>query len=256
MVYFPGSDGEFNTKCVFALDYSSSVSDNDFRTQFTFVKDITECWKFPPENSKVALVRYGDDAKPIPHNPNDNSFSVQLSEQEARTRVQSKRRRMDLALIEAADNFEGSPFQHQLVVLITAGRQYSGAESKEEDHELLVSASETLSSRNIKLIIVPVGLETDFRELGLIVKRPQSLFPLSSFDDMTPGTAQNMASNIRKTIGEIILFGKTCIPIVILYSQHQEKQTSDTFAHIYPPISSLIVFFNVFLNTIIIAVQF
>jgi len=193
------SGEEFYAKIVFALDYSSSVSDEEFIKEFNFVKDITESWKFPPENSSVALVVYADWAKTIPLNPDDNSFSVQLNEMEARTRVESKYRRMDLALTEAAGNFSGHSLQQQLVVLITAGRQFSGTE-KDDDHDFLVSATEVLSSKNIKVVIVPVGLETDFRQLGLIVKRPQSLYPLDSFDDMTPDAAQNIASNIIKTI--------------------------------------------------------
>ena len=106
----------------------------------------------------------------------------------------------------AARNFSPNQHQlHQLVILVTAGRQVSDAQSKDDNHKLLMSASKALSSQNIKVIILPVGLETDFKELGLIVKRPQSLYPFSGFDAMTPPEAQKVAENILKTLGKIFL---------------------------------------------------
>ena len=176
------------------------MSDEEFQKQFNFVTEIVGSLMFPTDDSKVTLVKYGDCAETIPVDSGNNKYVVE--------QTQSNYRRMDLALRKAADYFNhraGSPRQHRLVVLITAGRQLSGKEKKEDEQELLISTSELLSSSNIKVIIVPVGLETDFRELGLIVKRPQSLFPLSCFDDMTPDKAQDVASNMMKTIGEIIL---------------------------------------------------
>ena len=181
------SDEQFDAEVVFALD--SSVPDGNFQKQFDFVTHLAKSLKIP----KRALVVYGDFAKTVPFHPN----SAHLNEQ-----LESKCRRMDLALTEAAGNFSSSPSHNQLVVLITAGRQLSGTESKEDNHSLLVSASEMLNSRNVQVIVVPVGLDTDFRELGLMVKRPQFVFPLSSFDDMTPDTAQKIASDVLKTLGK------------------------------------------------------
>jgi len=92
--------------------------------------------------------------------------------------------------------------------LITAGKQSSGAGNKENNQDLLVSASEKLYSKDIKVTIVSVGMETDFKELVLIVKRPQFLFRFFSFDDMIRDTATtdtarfNVASNIRRVLGE------------------------------------------------------
>ena len=98
------------------------------------------------------------------------------------------------------------PTQNQLIVLITAGKQLSGAEGSKDEQGILSSISEELCSKNIKVVIVPVGWETDVKELGRIVKRPQSLFPLKSFDDMTNETAEKIARVIKDTIGEFIMF--------------------------------------------------
>ena len=75
---------------------------------------------------------------------------------------------MDKALKEAADNLHvtaikaASQNQYQLVIMISAGKQFSNEEGK-EDNDDLTSASELLYPSKVKVIIVPVGLETDFK---------------------------------------------------------------------------------------------
>lgn len=199
---------------MFALDYSSSVTKEELRKEINFVQHLAESWNLTTECSKAALVVYGDDSQTvIPFDSGDeNLFSDKLGELKTETLFQSKCRRMDLALKEAADNLTAiktaSQNQFQLVILITAGKQFSNEEGK-EDTGNLISSSELLYCSNVKVIIVPVGLEIDFKELGLIVKRPQCLFPLSGFADLTQLRAQGIAFHIRETIGEISFV--TCI---------------------------------------------
>ena len=196
-VYLPGS--EFDFKVAFALDFSKTVSAENLEKELKFSQYISSYWNLPPEHSKPALVVYGEKADTIELDP--NITDVFLPPQ-----TESEFRRMDLALREAAKHFMLKPTQNQLIVLITAGKQLSGAEGSEDEQGILSSTSEELRSRNIKVIIVPVGWETDFKELGRIVKRPQSLFPLKSFDDMTNETAEKIARVIKDTIGEFIMF--------------------------------------------------
>ena len=181
-----------------------------------FVQHLAQSWNLTTECSKAALVVYGHDSQTvIPFSPNEGKlFSDKLGELKTKALIQGKCRRMDLALQEAAANLTAKvagQTQYQLVIMITAGKQLSGEEGKEDSHDL-ISSSELLYSRNVNVIIVPVGLETDFKELGLIVKRPQSLFPLSSFDDLTQARAQEIASHIYQTIGEDT-YCMTCIVI-------------------------------------------
>ena len=154
-----------------------------------------------PENDLGAVVVFGNAAETVRLKANSGTFSVDVQGLETRAGRQSKGRRIDLALREAADRFTSSANEN-LVVLLTAGRQLSADESKENDRELLVSATEALSSKNIKVILVPVGMDIDFRELGLIARRPQYLFPLDSFDHMTPEKASDIGSYIMETVGE------------------------------------------------------
>ena len=196
-VHLPGS--EFDYKVAFALDFSKTVSAENLKKERNFSQYISGYWNLPPEHSKPAVVVYGEKADTIELDP--NITDVFLPPQ-----TESEFRRMDLALEEAAKHFMLKPTQNQLIVLITAGKQLSGAEGSEDEQGILSSTSEELRSRNIKVIIVPVGWETDFKELGRIVKRPQWLFPLESFDDMTNEAAEKIARVIKDTIGELIMF--------------------------------------------------
>ncbi len=190
---------------MFALDFSSSVTEEELTRELDFAKNLAKSWNVTSGYSKAAFVVYGDECQTLrSFNPDDEKSSVEVDPCKMKN---NKCRRMDLALKVAADNLseikKGLQNQHQLVVLITAGKQLSNMKEREEENDRLLSVAELLSSSNIKVIIVPVGLETDFKELGLIVKRPQSLFPLSGFDDLTSDQATKVASYVKKAIGKI-----------------------------------------------------
>ena len=244
---FAAANGEFSAHVVFALDYSSSVTKEELQKEIDFVQHMAQSWNLSSECSKAALVVYGDDSRTvIPFDSDDDkSFPAKLGELKTETLFQSKCGRMDLALKEASKNLTAikkpSQNQYQLVIMITAGKQFS-YEAGKEDTDNLILSSELLYSSNVKVIIVPVGLETDFKELGLIVKRPQSLFPLSSFDDLTQDRAQEIASHIYKTIGEIkklvSVFAGLCICSLncgVTFSKwlwNQGVQTSGSTVHV------------------------
>lgn len=219
------NEGEFKADIVFALDYSSSVTEEELQMEINFVHYLSQSWDVTSGNSTAALVSYGDSANTVIafYSRGRKVFSDQLMELKTpECRTSQKWRRMDLALSEAAYNLnavrKGTRSQHQLVVLFTAGKQLSD-QGRQEDNDLLASASEKLSSEDIKVVIVPVGFETDFKELGLIVKRPQCLFPLSAFRDLTLDKAQEIASCIKKTIGGMIIC-VTCIVILTRALSH------------------------------------
>ena len=199
-------DEPYFAEVAFALDFSaSSVSDDDLKIQIEFVKQLTENWKIPERliQPVKTMVVYGSCTHTVPFNVTDDSSSVQSYLLPRET--ESKCRRMDLAIKLAADSFsEDSKSEHRIVVLIAAGRQLS--ENENLDDDLLRSVSEELSARKIETIILPVGIGTDFRSLGLLINRPQSLHPLSSFDEMTANAAENIARFIRETLGGIFLY--------------------------------------------------
>ena len=187
---------------IFALDCSSTVSDDNLEKEIHFVQQLAQSWNVSME---VKVIVYGHDAETLSLAPgNKQLFYYRLQELRSNW-AGSKNRRIDFALNMAAQILTTSAqpaYCQQVVILVTAGGQQSDAQKKEEDHELLLDAQEKLSNESIKVILVPVGLHTDFRELGLIVKRPQSLYPLSGFNAMTPDRAQSIVDNIKKTLGE------------------------------------------------------
>ena len=166
---------------------------------------MKESWNFSLNHVKeYHLVVYGDTAGTIPHDQSTKSFYDHLRELKTGKWSESQCRRMDLALTEAAECFRSDPNEvYHLIVLMTAGKQGSDKDNEERGKGLLESVAEELFSTKIKVMVVPVGLETDFQELGLIVKRPQYLFPLSSFKDMDSDTAKEIALKIEETVGEL-----------------------------------------------------
>ena len=182
------------------------MSDDDFKRELNFVQHLAQSWN---SSTELKVVVYGHDAKTLSLTlGNEQVFYGKSRELRYETWAEGKNRRIDRALSVAAENFptgtKSGLQPHKVVVMITAGGQQSDAQKK-DNHHLLVKAHEVLSERNIKVIIVPVGLHTDFKELGLIVKRPQSLYPLCGFGDMTLDKAQGISGNIKMTLGEINL---------------------------------------------------
>ena len=191
---------------VFALDYSSIVSDDEFKNELSFVQNLAQSWHLSTE---VKVVVYGHDAETLPLTLGRHKEFYRRLRELRKAWAESKHRKIDRALIVAAENFPTGANPglqpHKVVLLITAGGQQSDAQKQKDEHHLLEKAHEVLSKRNIKAIIVPVGMHTDFKELSLIVKRPQSLYPLCGFGAMTPDGAKVIADNILKTLGKINL---------------------------------------------------
>lgn len=204
------SSEDFNADIVFALDYSLSVSEEELKMEIDFIQHLSKSLNEDSRDSTAAVVLYGETAQTvIPFHPiGRGAFFDKLEELRTgglRPKPAEMGRRMDAALIEAAKKLgaseKGTRDQHHLVILFTAGKQLYDKE-REEDNDCLTSVYKQLSSQDIQIIVVPIGLEIDFKELGLIVKRPQSLFPVSSFDELNLNKAKATASYIEKTVGE------------------------------------------------------
>lgn len=202
------SSEDFNADIVFALDYSLSVSEEELKMEIDFIQHLSKSLNEDSRDSTAAVVLYGETAQTvIPFHPiGRGAFFDKLEELRTgglRPKPAEMGRRMDAALIEAAKKLgateKGTRDQHHLVILFTAGKQLYDKE-REEDNDCLTSVYKQLSSQDIQIIVVPIGLEIDFKELGLIVKRPQSLFPVSSFDELNLNKAKATASSIEKTV--------------------------------------------------------
>lgn len=204
------TDAEFYADIVLATDYSSFVKEEDKQKQLEVVQGLAESLNVTPGKSRASVIAYGDtvevlrgfDDKPL----SAQTLSTGLSFHEGSTR------RIDLALIQARDilNSERSLKDEQgkkIVILITTGNQGMAKES-------LQSASEELHQLGYQLIVVPVGVYFDFKELSVMIKRPQSLFRLLSLDELLSTSSNDikrMAMEIRKTSGLVAIISLFCI---------------------------------------------
>ncbi|XP_022793743.1 uncharacterized protein LOC111332633 isoform X1 [Stylophora pistillata] len=227
------SSEDFSADIVFALDYSSSITDiEELQMEIDFVQHLSKSLDVDSGDSSAAVVLYEETAQTvIPFDLDGRgAFSDKLKELrtgELRPKPSEKRGKTDLALTEAAEKLNAvkkrSRNQHQLVILFTAGGQLANKD-QEEDKDLLTSAYEQLSSQDIRVIVVPIGLETDFKELGLIVKRPQYLFPLSSFDELNQEKAEAIALFIKQTVDIDVYAKRVCLT----FTGKEELETKPT----------------------------
>ena len=209
-------DEDWYREIVFAADSSSDVSKEEFQKQIQFVKYLAKSLNVTPGNSRAALIAYGDDCKTLI--PLDSGgathFSVEVGKLEHKPEFHGKGRRIDSALSTAADILKSATRSNswrrykeekdQLVILTTAGMQ-SLNDPGQENLDALSSVAESLQKENVKIIIVSLGSGVNFEELVQVIERPQYLFPLLSFSDLTETKAQEIAKEIVETAGNNFL---------------------------------------------------
>lgn len=203
---------DWSGKIVFAIDSSSEISDETFQDQIHFVEYLAKYLKLTTRNSSAALIAFGDACKALI--PLTGDFANQLCKVGTKpTDFHGKARRIDSALMTAADTFDRANIKSiasqglekdQLVVLMTAGIQ-SWNDPTQGNPDALSSAVELLQEKNVKVIIVTFGTGIDFRELVHIIDRPQDLFPLVSFNDLTEVKAQKIAQEVLDTAGNVVI---------------------------------------------------
>ena len=190
---------EFSADIVFAIDCSSFVQDEDKKKQVEYIQHLAELLNVAPGKSRASVIAYGDtadvmiDFESSKHKP----FSIQTLRTDQF--LNGKSRRLDLTLAKATSILKAEEMsllndqQKKIVILFTTGNQ--GVEK-----DSLQSSSEEIHQLGYQLIVVPVGISIDFKELSMMIKRPQSLFPLLSLDTSKDGI-ERMAMEIRTTSG-------------------------------------------------------
>jgi len=125
-------------------------------------------------------------------------------------------RRIDLALAKASDILKPEEItlstdqRKKVVILLTSGNH-----SGEKDNVL--SSCEEIHKLGYQLIVVPFGIYIDLKELSMMIKRPQALFPFLSLDELLSRGVESMAMEIRKNSGLVAVFF-CCIFFVPFYS--------------------------------------
>lgn len=131
--------------------------------------------------------------------------------------IHGNSRRIDLALAKAKDNLKAEEMtssteqQKKVVILLTSGNH-----SAEKDDVLL--SSEEIHQLGYQLIVVPVGIYIDLKELSMMIKRPQSLFPFLSLDELLSHGVERMAMEIRKNSGLVAVLFVLCVFVSIYFA--------------------------------------
>lgn len=205
---------------MFAVDWSSLVQDEDKKKQIEFVQNLAELLNVAPRKSRAAVIAFGETADEMMdfESSNHKPFSVQTLRTDQF--LHGKGRRLDLALAQATSILKAEKIslsneqQRKIVILITTGNQVAEENS-------LQSASEEIHQLGYHLFVVPVGISTDLKELSMIIKRPQSLFPLLSMDTSSV-EIERMAMEIKNTSGLVAVF--TLLFLLYMYVQAHSCQ--------------------------------
>lgn len=106
-------------------------------------------------------------------------------------------RRIDRALIAAGSVLNSArPSASKVVILLTAGRHVSGAQSLDE-------AMEPLSQHRPRMFVIAIGQRVDKTELEPIVENPSEIFAVTAFD-MLRRQSIPIAKDIKNKTGVLV----------------------------------------------------
>lgn len=187
---------DFTADIVFMMDASSSVSQNNYRTEKDFVKALAKLLNVAPGKSRASLITYSNNPSVI-FRLNGYRNSLDFEQQVDRAPLLGGSRRMDKALETAGTILnEARRSAPKIAVLLTTGRQ-----TAERDTKLLDEAVKPLESVGAKTYVIAIGKKPDIRELSLAVKKIEDVIQVYSFRDLlakTQPVTQNMIKETRK----------------------------------------------------------
>ena len=181
---------------VFLADTSSTVTQDEFKTEKDFVKAISKLLNVSPGKSRASFVTYSNFPRVIVK-LNGYKDRVDFEKQINSAPLTGGSRRMDKALEEAGNILrEGRKNVPKIVVLMTTGRQ-----TPERDAQSLDKKAAILDSIGAKTYVIAIGKRPDTRELSLAVKKSEDIVRIYSIRDVlsqTGPTAQKIIKNSRK----------------------------------------------------------
>lgn len=163
----------------------------DYKKEKDFVKYLARYLNVSPDNSRAALITYGNMAAEVV------GFDIKRSVSDFENAVDkapfvSGSRRIDRSLDKTSQIMANARQSvTKIVVLLTAGKQVSGFGSKTPGE-----AAIPLREGGVYTYIVAISQEPDISELRPVVQEMSYIFRMASFDDLEPRWT---------TIGEIIV---------------------------------------------------
>ena len=172
-----GVPEDFQADVVFVIDSSSDVTRDNYNDEKNAVKLMTQHLKVSPGKSRAALITYGSTPSRIVKFKNYKTVST-LERAIDRAPHVGGRRRMELALEDAGNLLlEARPSARRIVVLFTSGLEGLSSEGLRE-------AANRIYEERGELYIVAIGGRPDFQRLEGVVKKPEYVFKVPSFDEL------------------------------------------------------------------------
>ena len=166
---------------IFILDASYDVSQDDYVTEKTFVKDLARYLNVSPGKSRAAVIIYGRNSNVLFKYDGYGSLAAFENFIDRASPVGGTQR-MDLALDDAGHLLtEARRCVPKWVILLTAGRHPDDPRVKS-----LVEASKPVRDLSDNIYVVAIGNKPDPKELGDVVKDPKDIFPFSTFQSLMP----------------------------------------------------------------------
>lgn len=181
---------DFKGDVVFLVDSSLAVSQDDFQKETAFVKAMARLLNVKPQMSRAAVISYGRNSTLV------TRFFSYSSTDEFEASVDSAPyegglRRIDQVIRNAGRVLgEARRSLPKVVILLTAG-----PETQDPDTEDLYDAAVALRGFNAKTFVVAIGSSPDVDELLPLVRKPEDVFNVSSFDGLE-GKTKSMARRI------------------------------------------------------------
>lgn len=177
----------------------------DKKKQLQVVERLAELFDVAPGKSKASVIAYGETAEVLQDFEFNNQRPFSALTLRTDQFLHGNSRRIDLALAKAKNILKAEEItlstdqQKKVVILLTSGNH-----SAEKDNVL--SSCEEIHELGYQLIVVPFGIYIDLKELSMMIKRPQALFPFLSLDELLSRGVERMAMEIRKNSGLFAVF--------------------------------------------------
>lgn len=171
------------------MDSSTTVDQNTFSREKSFVTSMVRSLNLSPEKTRVAVISFGDAPVEVVGFSSSQDLAAITSKVDNARKV-AGRRDIAEALESAASLLEESrPSVSKVIVLLTAGSEL-----------YLTAPSQALRDHGTDRYVIAIGPDVDEEELTPIIDEPRDMFTIATPQELTWGSG-DMADEIVKRTG-------------------------------------------------------
>ena len=188
---------KFAGDVVFLVDSSSDVSPLNFGREKDFAKSVAKILNIDQNVSRAAILSYGDRQHLSLFDWEDDVLSAL-----DKTPYTGGTRRMELALLKAAEILEGGRFSvPKVVILFTAG-----VNGPDRDVLPLINASQEVRDIGANLYVVAIGSAANREGLEPLVENERDIYEVPTFDGLQ-AESEPVARDIGRRAREFTILG-------------------------------------------------